>query len=105
MAIHRTEYMKDSSKLHSDYYGQFITESTKLFVASHIGMDLLKQSTCPHFNDIIRNTGPNGWIWDRAPVNIPLMRECDEIGKNSLPSLSSVTCVAKEAARRMLEEG
>ena len=104
MQISRPDYMKDSKNLHRSYYSQFVTENTKLFVKNRIGLDLLRTSNCPHFNDVIKHDGPNGWIWDRAPVDTQKMRDCDEIGKNSLPSLASVTCVAKEAARQLLEE-
>ena len=104
MQISRSDYMKDSKNLHRSYYAQFVTANTKLFVKNHIGLDLLRTSSCPHFNDVIKHDGPNGWIWDRAPVDVQKMRDCDEIDKNSLPSLASVTCVAKEAARQLLEE-
>ena len=104
MLITRTDYMSDSSNLHRTYYGQFVTESTKLFVVSRIGLDILRSSSCPHFNDVIRHNGPHNWVWDYAPVDSTKMRECGEIGQNSLPSWSSITCVAKEAARQLLEE-
>jgi hypothetical protein len=104
--ITRTEYMKNSSELHYEYYLQFATESTFQFVRSRIGLKKLRSSKDKYFNDIIRHSdgGAGGWIWDRSPVNLTLMRELGEVRARSLPSMASHTCVGKAAARKLLSD-
>jgi len=104
--ITRTEYMKNSSELHQEYYLQFATESTFQFVRSRIGLEKLRSSKDKYFNDVIRMPGRADatWIWDLSPCNLQLMRELGEVGTKSLPSKSTCTCVGKAAARKLLSE-
>ena len=41
------------------------------------------------------------WWWDNAPINLNLARELGCVGKNSLPSPSTKTCVAKAMAKHL----
>lgn len=104
--ITREQYMANSSELHNDYYLQFATESTFLFVRSSIGIEKLKSSKDKYFNDIIRMPGRADarWIWDSSPMNLDLARELGEVGQKSLPSKSTRTCVGKAAARKLLND-
>jgi hypothetical protein len=108
--ITRDDYMSNGDALemndpkrwenHCDYYAQFITPATEAFILSHVGLKKLKTSKDKYFNDIIKhsNGGAGGWIWDRTPFNTTLARE---LGENL--SMSTHTCIGKEAARRLLE--
>lgn len=102
--ITRKEYMENSSELHHDYYAQFVTEATKQFVLSHIGIDRLLASTDDHLNDIEvpRYEGGIYWLWGRAPVNVALAKQAGECVANPTPSCC--TCVGKAAAKILIEE-
>jgi hypothetical protein len=97
--MHRTEMMKDSAAHHHNYYLQFATRSTRLFVLANIGLERLQSSNCPHFNDIVKNDGPHGWVWDQTPINTSILKSCGEIN-----SASVRTCVAKAVATEILKE-
>lgn len=75
---------------HERYYSQFVSERITEMVVSHIGAETLAASRDPHFNDIPLKK------WDRLPrmLNEKLVRE---LGGNM--SLSTFTCVHKQAAR------
>ena len=102
--ITHSEYMADSKNLHHRYYLQFATKQTYHFVMNQIGIELLKKSTDPHFNDIIRHTNGAHWIWDQTPCNVTLMREAGAVSKGYLPSDSMCTCVGKAVARDILDK-
>ena len=103
--ITRKEYMENSGELFSDYYGQFITHATEMFILNHIGLEKLKTSKDEHFNDIIKHSrgGAGDWVWDYTPFNLELARELGEVSERGLGSASTHTCIGKEAARRLLE--
>jgi hypothetical protein len=100
--------MGNSSDLHRQYYEQFITDQTRIWVIDNIGLEKLRKSKDEYFNDLgYEHTYSNAlrtstWIWDNAPVNVNKMRECGEC--SDYPSLCVRTCVAKHAARILLEE-
>jgi hypothetical protein len=104
--ITRKEYMENSSVSHQQYYEQFVTDQTKIWVINNIGLGKLKNSKDGNFNDLgYRHTYSHAlktstWIWDNAPVNVDKMRECGDCV--TYPSLGSRTCVAKQAARILL---
>lgn len=91
--------MKDSAALHHAYYLQFGTPATRAFVLREIGVEKLKSSRNPYFNDIIKHQHPHGWIWDYAPINTDILRERGEINSQAVR-----TCVAKAVAREILRE-
>lgn len=96
--ITRAEYMEINSERHHEYYAQFVTEQTLSFVRNVIGVEKLKASDDPDFNDVVRwEQGGRTWAWDRTPINSTLAKECGE----GL-SMSTRTCVGKAAARIIL---
>lgn len=99
--ITHTEYMANSRELHHAYHLQFATEATFQFVERVIGLEALEKSTDPYFNDIIKNVGTGGWVWDRAPYNLQAMYDAGEV-KGYSPSMATITCVGKAAARELL---
>ena len=102
--ITRDEYMKNSSELHNDFYSQFVTQETLHFVKNRIGTDKIKESKDPTLNDVqVKRYPYGGWEWDYSPINLKLARELGAVGKQSLPSPSTRTCVGKAAARIILQ--
>lgn len=99
---------KEQSRLHREYYGQFVTSAVIGLVQRRFGARLL-ESTDPHFNDIplsqwdalepsikylcLSHMGDvNGYLWK------------DPYGRRSiLWSRSDAVCIAKEAARQIVE--
>ena len=104
--ITRSQYLENSSELHHSYNMQFVTDTTLKFVVDNIGLDKLRKSKDYHFNDIIKhsNGGSGGWIWDFTPIDLELARELGAVGKNSLPSPATRTCIGKAAARHLLQK-
>lgn len=95
----RAEYMKDSqtdgTAAHRRYFGQFVTPGTKYRVLSAIGLDRLKASTDPHLNDIPLP------LWDQLTPQLPGSGQFVNAG--DYYTLSNGVCLAKEAARQILE--
>lgn len=60
--ITQKEYM-NGEYTHDQYYGQFVTRPLIEAVKRLIGEDKLKNSICPHFNDVNYIKGSR-WIWD-----------------------------------------
>lgn len=75
---------------HERYYRQFVSQRIIEMVVSHIGAETLAASRCPHFNDIPLEK------WDRLPRMLD-GKHVRELGGNM--SLSTFTCVHKQAAR------
>lgn len=100
MITHK-EYMGNSSALHQAYYLQFATAATFHFVETHIGVERLRKSTDPYFNDVVKHKD-NHWVWDNTPINLSLAYELDAVSPGYLPSPATATCVGKAAARELL---
>lgn len=98
--ISYAEYMKDSAKLHHDFYAQFITSATEHFIKNVITVAKLKKSKCPHFNDIIKHNSGDGWLWDNTPFNTTLAKET---GMTNINTTSVRTCVGKACAKILLQ--
>lgn len=80
---------------HQRYYAQFVTAETIASVVYRIGADGLKASTDRSFNDIpLRD-------WDVLQFGMPFDRQRVK-DAGDFVSLSTVVCVAKEAARMWL---
>lgn len=101
--ITRKQYLSDSSNLHHDYYAQFVTEETKSFVLTRIGMEKLLASKDGHLNDTAI-MGSNGWVWDHSPMDNAKARQAGEMREGYRASQSCHTCVGKAAARILLSE-
>ena len=102
MTYTRAEYMKDAqqegkgpSAAHRRYFGQFVTDGTKYRVLSAIGLDRLKASTDPHLNDIPLK------LWDQLTPQLPGSAGFSKAG--DYYTLSNGVCLAKEAARQIIE--
>lgn len=90
----REDYMTKKCT-HSEYYGQWVNERVKQKVLNTIGEDCIRNSTCPHFNDIQLKR------WDELAggiVYLPYELQHMPVGERSL---ASKVCVLKEAARQI----
>jgi hypothetical protein len=91
----RDDWRAEMAERHRRYYGQFVTASTRAFVAHCIGIDKLLASRDPHFNDIPLKQ------WDNLVTSLPLAKRFEAVG--DYYTLASGVCVAKEAARQIVE--
>ena len=93
----RADYLADKCT-HQQYYAQFVSEVAKNLVARHIGLDRIKASKDPHFNDIPLAR------WDQiAHGGIPRAIAFKDVGDTS--TLAGNVCIAKEAARQLKAGG
>jgi len=98
----RQEYLNDRGDTRAAfraYYSQFVTDGTKQAVLRVIPRDKLIKSTDDHLNNIPLQ------LWDAvfpfgAPSNI--VAKMRELG--DYPTMAGLVCIAKEAARQILEE-
>lgn len=89
-----TEHREKARELHQKYYGQLVTEGIKRTVKKEFGMERLLASTDPHLNDIPLKR------WDDLYLpNIPSMKPLGDY-----LTLAGKVCIAKEAARQLIEE-
>lgn len=92
--ITRKDYIEGRAT-YDEYYSQFITEQVKRAVDWRIGIDTIKRSTDPHFNDIPLvkwdYLGFQSW-----PEQIALLKRVGDC-----PSLSHNACVGKCYARQI----
>jgi len=92
----RADYLEKKCT-HREYYGQFVSVNTKTLVCGYIGMDRLRASKNEHFNDIPLAE------WDNlARGGLPRTMSFKDVG--DLATLAGEVCLAKEAARQLLEE-
>lgn len=96
----RADYMQFSSfdytkeqrmEAHRKYYGQFVNEATISMVLTYIGAEAIKASTNEHMNDIPLRK------WDCMHKILPLAIPLRTTGECN--SISTMVCIAKEAAR------
>lgn len=96
----RAEYMKDSqtdgTAAHRRYFGQFVNNGTRHRVLSYIGLERLMKSTDLHLNDIPLAE------WDRLTPKLPGSGGFAKAG--DYYTLANGVCLAKEAARQIVEE-
>ena len=93
----RADYLADKCT-HQQYYAQFVSDVTKDLVARHIGLDKIKASTKPYFNDIPLI------LWDQiAHGGIPRAIAFRDVG--DISSLAGNVCIAKEAAHQLKAGG
>ncbi len=103
----RKQYM-DKKVTHQEFYSQFVTEATKRFILRDLTVEQIKEALASgdeHLNEIkipYNNMGRSTsgrWWWDDAPINTTLVKEA---GDNL--SQSTHTCVAKVAARMLVDQ-
>lgn len=96
--ITRAEYLNNECN-HRQYYSQFVSKYVKIIVSNLIGVDKLRQSKDPYFNDIPLS------LWDmcgkcfNSGTITKQMRSCGDY-----TTVAGLVCIAKEAARQILEE-
>ena len=87
----------DGTKLHRQFYGQFVTDRVREYVLKTIGLSAIMKSTDEHFNDIPLR------IWDSMKrENATISKLMKDIGKDFF-TLSCQVCTLKEAARQIKE--
>ena len=91
--ITRKEYM-DGTVTHKEYYSQFVNNFIKTLVSNSIGLNRIKESTDPYFNDIPLEE------WDRLEPCIHSIcgKAISEANPGGGVSLSDCVCIAKQAA-------
>ncbi len=98
--ITRKQYMRRQAT-HREYYAQFVDHSVKHWVLAVIGIERLLKCTDPRLNDISLQT------WDRYHGLFCMSkagRDCAKANEGGGVSLSDAVCVAKEAARQLIEQ-
>jgi hypothetical protein len=95
--ITRKQYMNNEYS-HEEYYGQFLTPGLIEAVGRRIGVERIKKSTDPHFNDITLTA------WDHLRelvqyYTLRRLKEADPCGG----SLSDAVCIAKRCASAIRE--
>lgn len=83
---------------HEQYYAQFVTEQVKDLVAQSIGIDRLKASIAPAFNDIPLLE------WDSL---VPILEVYHDMRAKKKAhgdtwSIAGGVCILKEAARQLV---
>lgn len=97
---------KESAAYHRAYYAQFVTPHVIAIVKNRIGVERLKASKDPHFNDIPLSVWDSFWVRsakggmyiEPGLVVSELIRKAGEGF-----SASTGTCILKEAARQIVE--
>ena len=90
----------DNKCSHREYYAQFVTATTKLFVLRRIGEKALNNSTDEHLNDIPLSTWDGiGQLIKSTPSDLKI--KMDEAGEGCSPA--TLVCIAKEAARQIID--
>lgn len=86
----RAQYMANECT-HQQYYEQFVTPGVRARVNACIGLDRIRASTDPHFNDIPL------FLWDRAHGNsFPSMKEAGDF-----LTLAGMVCIQKAYAQQI----
>ena len=94
MTFTRDDFMKNRCT-YRQYYAQFVTEDMKARLIRYLGLDTLLASKDEHLNDI----GLRQWdLFIAGPLAISLKSVGD------FASLAVNVCIAKEAARQIIEE-
>lgn len=101
-----SEIRGENSRLHDEYYLQFVDSGVKARVICEIGLETLKASRDSAFNDIPMNRPfrqNQSGCWDQTMSPFPRhiadkMRECGDY-----PTLAGAVCIAKRAARELIK--
>jgi hypothetical protein len=102
----RADYMAKRCT-HREYFAQFVTPAVRATVARVIGIDAIRNSKDPHFNDIPMKQWDSIWLCKTStrglyispPASVAaLLKQANEGN-----SASTGTCILKEAARQLLE--
>ena len=95
MIFSRDDYMKQICT-HSEYYGQYMTESLLRYVADAIGIKAIERSKDKHFNDISLER------WDGiTPAIKGMVKSTFTVDNGGHISDCEAVCLAKQAAREL----
>lgn len=90
----------DQKCSHRDYYSQFVTNGTRAIVLSVVGKKALVGSTDEHLNDIPLSTWDGiGQLIIHTPSDLRIRMEA----AGDYCTAAGLVCIAKEAARQMVE--
>ena len=95
MKYTRKEYLNHECT-HSEYYNQYVTDSLKNKVKDIITLTRLTMSTDEHLNDIPLK------LWDNIPMPYGI-QDAMKLNGDYLTQ-AGIVCIAKAAARQILEE-
>ena len=95
--ITRQEMMQDSKNLYEPYMAQFVTPAVLHWVEQSIGIDVIKNSQNPHFNDIPLQR----WdaFYNTSTFAGEVSRALRDSGDVNARSIANACSVAKAAAR------
>lgn len=105
--ITRKQYMTalyttpaDAERRHREFYDQFVTPDVLAYVGRHIGVQAIKESTNPYFNDIPLRR------WDALDPILRKMvgRKMAEANEGAGVSQADLVCVAKAAAHSIRDK-
>ena len=107
--ITRAQYMEDSTNLHRQYYGQFVTPALKKLVLQRFGAERLKKALAHEKNlnsiplaEWDRLAGASGHPSD-GRFYLPSINMEAIKATNEGMSLSTCVCTLQEAARQICE--
>jgi hypothetical protein len=98
----RKDYM-DHKVTHEQYHAQFVTDEVRRIVSTRIGLDRIRASTDPHFNDIplVEWDAIIGFD-DRGPsIKYPFGASAKLKAAGDIISAASLISILKEAARQL----
>jgi hypothetical protein len=93
----RKDYL-DKKCTHRQYYAQFVDDNVKKRVFSLISLKKLLSAKDEYLNDIKLE------LWDRVLSPLPTYIGDKIRDSGTFPSLSDCVCIAKEAAKQIIEE-
>jgi len=97
----RKQYL-DKECTYREYYAQFVAEDIKRAVATHIGLERIKNSKCEHFNNIPLKVWDRMSMWPGMKSRVSHVN--NKVGVGNVWSLSDGVCMLKVAAQ-MIREG
>lgn len=94
----RKQYLNSECN-HAEYYNQFVSPAYIHRVLTRIGYNKLVNSKDKHFNDIPLK------LWDNIATPFPadVAQKLRDAG--DYPTLAGGVCIAKQAARKIVEHG
>jgi hypothetical protein len=92
--IARQQYIQGEAA-HREYYGQFVCEGIKQMVLRQFSLNELRQS--PDLRQPLDR-------WDRVILITPFWLDTKLHACGDYPTAAGLVCIAKEAARQILEQ-
>jgi hypothetical protein len=92
--ITRRQYIQGEAA-HREYYGQFVCDGIKKMVLGQFSLNELRQS--PDLRQPLER-------WDRVISPVPFWLDTKFKACGDYPTAAGLVCIAKEAARQILEQ-